>query len=45
MISVHDNTIVSYQVNLEKEELRIHTLTELGNNVYIVFFRCPSTFF
>ncbi|HDX9689485.1 TPA: hypothetical protein ROY10_005122 [Bacillus thuringiensis] len=37
MISVHDNTIISYQVNLEKKEIRIHTLTELGNNVYIVF--------
>ncbi|PED10370.1 hypothetical protein CON01_32730 [Bacillus thuringiensis] len=37
MISVHDNTIISYQVNLEKKEIRIHTLTELGKNVYIVF--------
>ncbi|MGH0797939.1 hypothetical protein ACQVTT_27940 [Bacillus mycoides] len=37
MISVHDNTIISYQVNLEKKEIRIQTLTELGKNVYIVF--------
>ncbi|MGZ9640379.1 hypothetical protein [Bacillus cereus] len=37
MISVHDNIIISYQVNLEKKEIRIHTLTELGKNVYIVF--------
>ncbi|MGH1284246.1 hypothetical protein [Bacillus toyonensis] len=37
MISVHDNTIISYQVNLEKEEIRIHTLTESGQAVYIIF--------
>lgn len=45
MISVHDNKIVSYQVNLEKEEIRIHTLTESGNNVYIVFSGVLAHFF
>ncbi|MFJ7819706.1 hypothetical protein ACIQYX_28515 [Bacillus toyonensis] len=45
MISVHDNTIISYQVNLEKEEIRMHTLTESGSNVYIVFSGVLAHFF
>nr|WP_239500246.1 hypothetical protein [Bacillus pseudomycoides] len=45
MISVHDNTIISYQVNFEKEEIQIHTLTELGKNVYIVFSGVLAHFF
>lgn len=45
MISVHDNTIISYQVNLEKEEIRIHTLTESGDNVYIIFSGVLAHFF
>ncbi|PEI82095.1 hypothetical protein CN679_28250 [Bacillus pseudomycoides] len=45
MVSVHDNEIVSYQVNLEKEEIRIHTLTESGRNVYIVFSGVLAHFF
>ncbi|PEO48325.1 hypothetical protein, partial [Bacillus pseudomycoides] len=45
MASVHDNTIISYQVNLEKEEIRMHTLTESERNVYIVFSGVLAHFF
>lgn len=45
MISVHDNTIISYQVNLEKEEIHIHTLTESGRNVNIIFSGVLAHFF
>ncbi|WP_410985705.1 hypothetical protein [Bacillus cereus] len=45
MVSVHDNTIISYQVNLEKKEIRMHTLTESERNVYIVFSGVLAHFF
>jgi hypothetical protein len=45
MVSVHDNIIVSYQVNLEKEEIHIHTLTESGRNVNIIFSGVLAHFF
>ncbi|EJS58413.1 hypothetical protein CN327_02770 [Bacillus cereus] len=45
MISVHDNTIISYQVNLETEEIRIHTITESGRNIYIIFSNVLAHFF
>ncbi|MBJ8056135.1 hypothetical protein JDS87_30860 [Bacillus cereus] len=45
MVSVHDSTIISYQVNLEKEEIHIHTLTESERNVYVIFSGVLAHFF
>ncbi|MES9666268.1 hypothetical protein [Bacillus nitratireducens] len=45
MISVHDNIIISYQVNLENEEIRMHTRTGSGKDVYVFFSGVLAHFF
>lgn len=37
MSSVHDNEIISYNVDLKNKEISIHTLSESGQTITIIF--------